>query len=381
MIRDDNTTTDAPGIEIGGGVDDGEGIPPEFRLSSYSYYLPPQLIADEPARSRDESRLLIIDRGSGKLSHHKFFELNCYLRSSDVLVINETRVIPAALTGKKPTGGKVQLLVLEPATKNPEDIESNHTEKTCIFKTSGRLKKGTVIVLNQGLELIVTHLIAPGRATIRFPVRNSEFLDFLSKFGSTPLPPYIRQTGSKELQHNQRYQTIYSKIPGSIAAPTAGLHFSPEMFEAFASEGIETVKITLHIGPGTFMPIRSNDIRLHRMEPEYYSIPERAAEFLLEAKRSRRRIIAVGSTSVRTLEASYSEGEFKQLSGYTDLFIVPGYRFNVVEGMITNFHLPESTLLALVCAFAGSNRIIRAYEEAVRENYRFYSYGDACLII
>jgi S-adenosylmethionine:tRNA ribosyltransferase-isomerase len=271
--------------------------------------------------------------------------------------------------------------VLDPASESSEAIQSNHTDKTCIFKSSGRLKKGTVIILTGGIELIVTNFVAPGRATIRFPVRNSEFLNFLSKYGSTPLPPYIRQTGSEELTHSQRYQTIYSKIPGSIAAPTAGLHFSPETFETFASEGIETIKITLHIGPGTFIPIRSNDIRLHSMEPEYYSIPETAAEFLREAKRSRRRIIAVGSTSVRTLEASYTESGFRQISGYTDLFIIPGYRFNVVEGMITNFHLPESTLLALVCAFAGSDSIMRAYQEAVRENYRFYSYGDACLII
>jgi len=356
-------------------------IPEEFRLSTYSYSLPPELIAHQPVSCRDHSRLLIIDRNTGKLRHDNFFELPNILHESDVLVINDTQVIPAALHGKKPTGGKVQLLVLDPATKETEIGESIYTQKICLFRCSGRLKTGSVILLPDGIELLVLELISPGRALIRFPVASFEFTEFLKRVGSTPLPPYIRQHKDERLKNSERYQTIYSKVPGSVAAPTAGLHFSSQILEKLKRKGIDVVKITLHVGPGTFTPIRSADIRLHKMEPESYSVPEPVGIFLQECMRSRRKIIAVGSTSVRTLEASYTESGFKKATGYSDLFIIPGYQFKVVQGMITNFHLPESTLLALVCAFAGIDTVIQAYKAAVSDNYRFYSYGDACLVV
>ncbi len=356
-------------------------IPDKFRLSTYSYYLPPELIAHQPVDCRDHSRLLVIDRTTGKLRHNRFFELPSFLDESDVVVINDTQVIPAALNGKKLSGGKVQMLVLDPASKDSGRGDADCTDKICLFRTSGRLKPGSIILLPDGLELLVLELIAPGRALVRFPVPTSEFQQFLQRVGSTPLPPYIKQVQGDEAKNCKRYQTIYSKVPGSVAAPTAGLHFSSQILEKLTKKGIDVVKITLHVGPGTFMPIRNNDIRLHKMEPESYSISETVSTFLEKCISSKRRIVAVGSTSMRALESSFSEDRFKKVVGYSDLFVIPGYKFKVVQGMITNFHLPESTLLALVCAFAGIDNVIQAYKVAVSENYRFYSYGDACLII
>lgn len=361
---------------------DSLDIPREFRLSTYSYDLPSELIANAPAPHRDRSRLLIIDRNGKKLGRHNFFELPDFLDSSDVLVINETQVIPAALRGQKVTGGIVQLLVLNPASVGYQVDPAGPVYRFCLAKTSKRLRIGTVIQLSEGVELVVDKTVSPGKVLIKFPVQESEFLNFLEKFGLAPLPPYIKQDYNDHTINRERYQTVYSRVPGSIAAPTAGLHFTTETLDNLRRKGIQVVKITLHVGQGTFTPIRTEDIRLHKMEPETYCVPEITASFLQECLESNRRIIAVGSTCVRALEASYDiQKGFIPGIRTTDIFIAPGYKFKVVKGMITNFHLPRSTLLALVCAMGGVDTMLNAYRIAISDNYRFYSYGDACLII
>lgn len=358
-------------------------IPPEFLLSTYSYDLPPELIAHSPVEQRDQSKLMRIDRNTGELEHRRFFELPQLLTDGDVLVINETQVPPASLTGKKTTGGAVQILVLDPASvEHPPDNLLAPAHRLCLFKASGRLRAGSIIKLNDGVDLILEKSIAPGKALFTFPVSELNFLDFLRKYGSPPLPPYIRQDPSLNNNSKKRYQTVYARVPGSIAAPTAGLHFTDQTILALENRGVKILRITLHVGPGTFIPIRHRDIRLHKMEPESYCIPDSAADFLDECLHSQRRIIAVGSTCLRALEASYDpDNGFTKGPQTTDLFVSPGYKFSVVKGMVTNFHLPESTLLTLVCAVAGIETILNAYKMAILNNYRFYSYGDSCLII
>ena len=357
-------------------------IPPEFLLSTYSYDLPPELIAHSPAEHRDQSKLLLIDRNTGELDHRLFFELPSLLADGDVLVINETQVIPASLKGKKTTGGAVQILVLDPASvEHPPDDPLAPAHRLCLFRASGRIRTGSVIKLNDGVDLVFQKSVGPGKALLTFPVSELDFLNFLMKYGSPPLPPYIRQDPSLNVDAKKRYQTVYARVPGSIAAPTAGLHFTDQTIIALEKRGVKILRITLHVGPGTFVPIRSRDIRLHKMEPESYCIPDSAADFLDECVQSQRRIIAVGSTCLRALEASYNPDKgFTKGLQTTDLFVSPGYKFKVVKGMVTNFHLPESTLLTLVCAFAGIETILNAYKMAILNNYRFYSYGDSCFI-
>ncbi len=364
------------------GINPFEDVPLEFRLSTYSYDLPPEAVAQEPVSKRDHSRLLYIDRKTGTLEHRNFFELSQLLNGSDALVINETKVIPASLEARKRTGGIVRLLVLDPAEPQEPYDPTDLAYRNCMFKTSGHLRNGTIIEISDGIELMVENIVSPGRAWIKFPVKETGFLAFLDRFGVPPLPPYIRQKETPLVNNRERYQTIYSQNPGSIVAPTAGLHFTEDIFAKLASKGIKILKITLHVGPGTFVPIKTPDIRLHKMEPENYIITDSTAKALQECIEEGRRIIAVGSTCVRALEASY-EPTIGFCSGThtTRLFITPGYKFKVVGGMITNFHLPQSTLFALVCAFAGIEVMIKSYRIAISNNYRFYSYGDACLII
>ncbi len=358
-------------------------IPREFLLSTYSYNLAPELIAHSPVARRDQSKLLFIDRNTGELDHRSFFELPHLLKDGDVLVINETQVIPAALRGRKATGGSVQILVLDPASvEHPPDDLLASAHRLCLFKASGRIRSGSVIKLNDCVELVFEKSVSPGKALLKFPVTELDFLDFLMKFGSPPLPPYIKQDPSLKENTKRRYQTVYARVPGSIAAPTAGLHFTDQTIFALEKMGVKILRITLHVGPGTFIPIRSRDIRLHKMEPESYCIPDSTAASLYECLKTQRRIIAVGSTCLRALEASYRPDKgFTRGWQTTDLFISPGYKFKVVKGMVTNFHLPESTLLTLVCAFAGVKTILNAYKVAISNNYRFYSYGDSCLIL
>jgi S-adenosylmethionine:tRNA ribosyltransferase-isomerase len=357
-------------------------IPQAFRLSTYRYDLPEALIAQEASPVRDQSRLLVFRTRGGETQHHRFKDLPSLLAPSDLLVMNETKVVPALLVGRKTTGGKVELLVLDPAagSSSPGRYEKPG-ERTCMVKASKRLRPGDVVTLADGAQLQAGDTVAPGRVRMRFPVPDRDLLRFLETHGQPPLPPYIKAHGVDREQDRERYQTIYSRTPGSVAAPTAGLHFTEGLLERLAARGVETTRITLHVGPGTFTPVRHEDVRLHTMESESYEISQEAAEALNRAREEKRRIVAVGTTTVRALEsAATPDGKILPGAASTNLFIIPGYCFKIVRNMVTNFHLPGSTLLMLVCALGGTNGILRAYQEAINRKYLFYSYGDACLI-
>jgi S-adenosylmethionine:tRNA ribosyltransferase-isomerase len=357
-------------------------IPTDFQLSTYTYELPQELIAQEPARVRDQSRLLAINRNTREIRHQRFKDLPSLLLPSDLLVINETRVTPASLIGHKLTGGRVDLLVLDPVIALATAGQESFAVRTCLVRSSKRLRKGAVIRLEAGPELTVEEAVGPGRVRVRFPVLECEFLDFLNLYGRPPLPPYIRAEGRETGDDRERYQTIYAKVSGSVAAPTAGLHFTEELLGELQGKGVSIARILLQVGPGTFTPVREEDIRLHRMESEFYEISAEAADAIAEAYRQRRRVIAVGTTTVRALEsAATAAGVVRPGKGQTGLFIVPGFSFKVAQGLVTNFHLPGSTLLMLVCALGGTDLVMHAYKKAVKEKYHFYSYGDACLVL
>ncbi|MDQ7781287.1 MAG: tRNA preQ1(34) S-adenosylmethionine ribosyltransferase-isomerase QueA [Desulfomonilaceae bacterium] len=357
----------------------------EFTLSTYQYDLPPDLIAQQPVHTRDESRLLRLDRHTGTVDHHAFKDLPRLLRPSDLLVLNETRVAPCALTARKPTGGRVSLLVLDPANRGHPRDSNESASRVCIAGSSKPLRAGATVTVENGPEILIEKTLGQGRVLVRFPVGEEDedgVLGFLEKYGTAPLPPYIRAGDNAESFHKERYQTVYSRISGSVAAPTAGLHFTRELLEELKKAGIRTARIVLHVGPGTFTPVREEDVRRHVMESEYYEISRESADVLQTAMEEGRRIIAVGTTTVRTLESALSaEGRIRPGRGKTDLFILPGHRFRAVQGLVTNFHLPGSTLLMLACAFAGTERVLNAYKIAVGGRYRFYSYGDACLML
>ncbi len=398
-------------------------IPDPCRLSTYDYHLPGELVANEPSQRRDHSRLLLIHRLTGKTKHLRFTELADILRPTDLLVINETKVVPAALFGTKATGGRVELLVLDPAAPDkgpgchiaapgcspdcgtgpsaglfrpdhgrlesqPHSIQPSEATgdrpacRVCMVKSSKPLKCGAGIRLEGGAELVVEEALGAGRALIRFPAVESEFLAFLEQNGLPPLPPYISRKDRVLTQDLERYQTVYCRAPGSVAAPTAGLHFTRELMDRLGGRGIEIARVLLHVGAGTFTPVRDEDIRLHNMQPEYYEITEHAAEAVSKAVGEGRRVVAVGTTTVRVLEGTADgTGQLKPGRGWTNLFITPGYSFKLVGGLVTNFHLPKSTLLMLTCAFGGTGQVLNAYEEAAGFGYLFYSYGDVCVII
>jgi S-adenosylmethionine:tRNA ribosyltransferase-isomerase len=281
----------------------------------------------------------------------------------------------------KGSGGRVELLVLDPAGVGSACKPEGPAARVCLVRSSKPLRAGTEVQVISGPRLKVEDRVAPGRVRIRFPVEEREFQGWLDRFGLPPLPPYIKPESRDAERDRLAYQTVYAKTPGSVAAPTAGLHFTEELLREIERRGIETARILLHVGPGTFTPVRHEDIRLHRMESEFYDITESEADRISRASQENRRIIAIGTTSVRALEsAATAEGKLANSQGSTSLFITPGYDFKLVKGMVTNFHLPGSTLLMLVCAFAGTDLIRKAYEEAMRRKYRFYSYGDACLL-
>lgn len=355
-------------------------IPESFRLATYSYELPPELIAQKPSLERDQSRLLLLNRRTGAIAHHLFSELPGLLKPSDVLVLNETRVIPAFLQGKKVTGGHVELLVTDPGGMfGTGELQA---VRTCITRSSKPVKPGSKILLENGIELECIDAMGPGRIQVRFPVPESMFLNFLEEHGKPPLPPYIHAAQRDETLDRCRYQTIYGRVAGSVAAPTAGLHFSEKLLKELEYIGIQIARIILHVGPGTFLPVRTPDVRLHTMESEYFDISDETARTVSRAAREGRRVIAVGSTSTRALETAVSDDcHLSPGKGKTSLFILPGYQFKIVKGIITNFHLPESTLLMLVCALGGTSRVLSAYRQAIDHRYRFYSYGDASLII
>ena len=343
--------------------------------------LPEDCIAQTPCSQRDQSRLLHLNRNSGSLSHHVFGNLFHLLRSDDVLVINNTEVIPGRLLGRKDTGGKAEVLILTYPDGQAARKSAGEFVCSCLIKSSKKPRKGSVIFFDHELQAEVMEPEGD-HFRVRFTCRD-DFDQVLYQVGKTPLPPYIQrdsEIGSGD--DRMAYQTIYASEKGAIAAPTAGFHFSHELISRLENKGIQIVAITLHVGYGTFIPVRVSDIRDHRMHSETFTLSPRTAEVINTARAyGGRRIVAVGTTSVRTLEFSASDdGRVHAGSGRCDLFIYPGYRFKVVDAMITNFHLPKSTLLMLVSAFSDRNHILNAYAEAVRTGYRFYSYGDAMLI-
>ena len=353
-----------------------------YALSEYNYELPPELIAQQPAHRRDESNLMVMERQSGELSHCRFKLLDHFLKPGDVLVVNNTAVIPGKLVGRKESGGKAEVLICSYSGNGDSGDIKAHQLYPCLVKAARPLKPGSLLYFDEGLSAKVVER-NNGTYLIRFHAEG-DFESLLDRIGQMPLPPYIRRSakGAPPCDDRAAYQTVYATEKGAIAAPTAGLHFTTELLAKLKAGGIGIAPLTLHVGYGTFLPVRSQDIRLHRMHAESYSIPMRAAEMINSARSAGQRVVAVGTTSVRTLEyVSDSAGYVRAGNGCCDLFIYPGYRFKAVDAMITNFHLPQSTLLMLVSAFAGREKVLHAYREAIRRRYRFYSYGDAMLII
>ncbi len=341
-----------------------------LKTSDFYYDLPQELIAQTPIAQRDHSRLMVMDRKSGELSHRHFYDITDYLKKGDCLVINDTRVLPARLYGIKEGGGAhVEVLLLN--NRSGDDWE-------CIVYPGRRLKEGAEITFGEGkLKGRIISVLPDGNRIIRFEYEGI-FLELLEEIGTMPLPPYI----TERLEDGERYQTVYSKINGSAAAPTAGLHFTNELLDKIKDMGVDIVHITLHVGLGTFRPVKEENITDHVMHTENYFVTEDAAQRINKAKSSGGRVIAVGTTSCRTLETVGDEqGIVHSGSGSTGIFIYPGYRFKVLDGLITNFHLPESTLIMLVSAFSDREKLLNAYKTAVNEKYRFFSFGDAMLLI
>jgi S-adenosylmethionine:tRNA ribosyltransferase-isomerase len=342
-----------------------------MRVSDFDFQLPEALIAQAPASPRDASRLLVLPRQGG-IAHHAFSDLPSLLRAGDLVVFNDTRVIPARLVGQKAgTGGKAELLLLEPLAGEMG------ARWRALGQASKALRPGTQLRFG-ALEAIVEAALGEGFYEVRLDREGAELEAALARVGRIPLPPYIqREAGADDAE---RYQTIYARSPGSAAAPTAGLHFSPGVLAALEARGVERASVTLHVGPGTFLPFRVEALDEHRMHEERYEVPEATARAWAACRARGGRVVAVGTTAVRTLESAWSGGRLATGAGRTSLFIRPGYRFQTVDLLVTNFHLPRSTLLVLVCAFGGRERVLAAYRAAVLEQYRFFSYGDAMLV-
>lgn len=348
-----------------------------FLVNDYNYDLPDNLIAQKPADQRDRSKLLFLDKETGKRSHHKFYEIYDLLLPTDVLVLNDTQVIPARLLGRKNTGGKAEVFILDyPGGR--KNAAGHDLVLRCLIKTSKRPKNGTPLIFDRGLHARVEDF-KEGVYTVKFSCKDN-FESLLDRIGHVPLPPYIKRNDCED--DRTSYQTVYASQKGAVAAPTAGLHFSKKLLKKITEKGVKIVTITLHVGYGTFLPVRVSDIRDHKIHSEWYAISKDTADDINRAKTNGRRIIAVGTTCVRTLEyASDDRGNVLHGGGTCDLFIYPGYRFKVVDAMITNFHLPKSTLLMLVSAFAGRENILHAYRTAIDRKYRLFSYGDSMFIV
>ena len=349
-------------------------------LSDYDYELPQDLIAAVPAAERDHSRLLRLTREGGELSHHAFSDIPSFLSDADFLVLNNTEVVPARLHGKKESGGKVEILILDYPGGMATLSQSGFFESPCLIKASIPPRKGSLLQFEGPLTAQVLSY-EKGIGHLRFESQES-MESILSRIGKMPLPPYIKREREASDQGDRiSYQTVYAKLKGAVAAPTAGLHFTLPLLDTLEKKGIKAAHITLHVGYGTFLPVRAQDIRDHVIHRERYEISPDAAGKINQAKQEGKRIVAVGTTTVRTIEhAAGPSGEIRSGQGECDLFIYPGYRFKMVEKLITNFHLPQSTLLMLVSAFAGRETILNAYQAAIAHRYRFYSYGDAMLI-
>ena len=340
-----------------------------MKTSDFYYDLPPELIAQTPLEKRDESRLLCLDKATGEWSHHHFYELPDFLRPGDCLILNNSRVLSARLLGRRlPGGGACEVLLLQ---------DKGDKVWECLVRPGKHLREGARVSFGDGeLTAEIAEVLPDGNRLVRFDY-NGIFLEVLERLGKMPLPPYIKE----ELQDQERYQTVYSKVNGSAAAPTAGLHFTPELLERIAAKGVGVGYVTLHVGLGTFRPVKEDEIEQHDMHSEYCTIPQETADLINRTKANGGRVICVGTTSCRTIESWAGEdGTMTATGGWTNIYIYPGYRFKVMDALVTNFHLPESTLIMLVSALAGREHVLAAYEEAVRERYRFFSFGDAMFI-
>ena len=340
-----------------------------MKTSDFNYELPKELIAQTPLEKRDTSRLMTLDRKTGAWEHHHFYELPDFLYPGDCLILNDSRVLPARLLGQRlPGGGACEVLLL---------IDRGEKTWECLVRPGRHMRQGSKLSFGNGeLTAEVTEVLPDGNRLVRFDY-DGIFLEVLERLGKMPLPPYIKE----ELQDRERYQTVYSKVPGSAAAPTAGLHFTPELLERIQEKGIGIGYVTLHVGLGTFRPVKEEEIAEHEMHSEFCILPPETARLINETKARGGRCICVGTTSCRTLESWAAEdGHMEPKAGWTNIYIYPGYRFKVMDGLVTNFHLPESTLIMLVSAFAGREHVLAAYEEAVREKYRFFSFGDAMFL-
>lgn len=340
-----------------------------MKTHDFYFELPPELIAQTPLERRDGSRLLVLDKTTGETEHRHFYDLPEYLHPGDCLILNNSRVLPARLLGHRvPGGGACEILLL---------IDKGDNVWECLVRPGKKLRKGARVSFGDGeLTAEIVDELPDGNRLVRFEYQGI-FLEVLERLGKMPLPPYIKE----ELQDSERYQTVYSKVNGSAAAPTAGLHFTPELLEQVQAIGVKVGYVTLHVGLGTFRPVKEEEITDHDMHSEYCVIPQETADLINETKKNGGRVICVGTTSCRTIESWAGEdGTMTATGGWTNIFIYPGYRFKVMDALITNFHLPESTLIMLVSALAGREHILAAYEEAVKERYRFFSFGDAMFI-
>lgn len=339
-----------------------------MKKSDFYFELPEELIAQTPLEKRDSSRLLHLNKVTGEMEHRHFYDLLDYLREGDCMVFNDSRVLPARLIGARPSGGSVELVLLR-------DLGEGRWE--CLSRPGRKTKPGTEILFGDGeLKATVEAVAEGGNRIVRFDYEGI-FLEVLERLGKMPLPPYIKE----ELQDGERYQTVYSREVGSAAAPTAGLHFTKELMEKIAAKGVKLCFVTLHVGLGTFRPVKAEEIEDHEMHSEFCMVPKETAKIVTETKRNGGRVIAVGTTSCRTLESfALEDGSLPVTSGWTNIFIYPGYKFKCIDALVTNFHLPESTLIMLVSALAGRENILNAYNEAVKQRYRFFSFGDAMFI-
>ena len=335
-------------------------------LSDFDYELPEELIAQTPIEPRNASRLMVINPINKTIEHHHFYDLKKFLTIGDTLIFNDTRVIPARLIGHRETGGKVEIFLLR-------RVDGNHWE--ALVKPGKKAIKGNKIIFSDELSCEVTDNTNFGGRIIEFKF-DGIFEEILDRLGETPLPPYIHE----KLNDSERYQTVYNRERGSAAAPTAGLHFTREQMDDLKNSGINLGFVTLHVGLGTFRPVHVDNIEEHVMHEEYFSISQETVDLIEQTKKNHHRVIAVGTTSIRTLESAFIDGKLKAMSGATNIFIYPGYEFKVVDAIITNFHLPKSTLIMLISAFAGREFTLRAYNEAVKKRYRFFSFGDAMFI-